>query len=158
VSKKKMVEVKPMTFEEFWADLLKPLPWWQEVGYRVRRWCRDLPWWFRWRLQRRHQYHIVRLGLKPGYYDPYLRVLYAVLEETRRFVAHEAGPRGYIDWTADEHSRAEWAAYTAAAEWWGEHRDTMFDIIDPDEEMRVWDEGVERMVAVLRHLRGMWHA
>lgn len=154
----KLKTTGPMTLEEFMADLEKPLPWWERAWYGARRFIVDLPWWFRWRFQRKHQYHLVRLGLRPGYYDPCIRLLHAILEETSRFVAHEDGPRGIVNWDSEPNHQAAIRAYRDAAAWWAANSGRLDACVNMAEEAQFWGAGVEHMVAVLRHLPLMWYA
>lgn len=149
--------LKFVSMEEFLAELERPLPWWECLWWNLKRLPGDVLWFFKWRFQRRHQYNVVRLNLKPGYYDPCIRLLHAVMDETQRFVEFEE-KQGYVDWNSDEWHQQAWKSYKEASEWWVANKDTMFEIVDWEEELRVWNEGVEKMVSVLRNLRGMWHA
>jgi hypothetical protein len=66
----------------------------------------DIKWWFKYRLMKKHRYHIVDTGLKPGYYDCdtiLLNAAMAVLVDHVENEAHgcdkigEAGLQSYIE-------------------------------------------------------------
>lgn len=143
-----------VTLEEV---LRAPITRWERLRYRVKAIVEDLPWWFRWRFQRKHQYNLLRTGLRPGYYDPDVRILWAVMGEVERFVAHETGPHQITDWEADPEHRAAFAAFQAAAAWWQAHRERLFEWVDWDEEERMRAEALDHLGAVVRHLWFMWY-
>jgi hypothetical protein len=43
-------------------------------------------WAFRYRFDPRHKYNILKTGLKPGYYDPDMQILYAVMNSFATWV------------------------------------------------------------------------
>ena len=78
-------------------------------------------WW--WALLHRfhpsHRYNVVQTGLPPEYYDPCVRLLWAVFSETERFVDNAAE---IIQWDSDsEHAKA-WEILTTAVQWWRDNR------------------------------------
>lgn len=143
-----------VTLEEV---LNAPITRWERVRYRAKAFVGDLPWWFKWRFQRKHQYHLLRTGLRPGYYDPDVRILWAVMAQVERFVADETGPRQITDWEADPEHRAAFAAFQAAATWWRANRDTMFEHVDWQAEERARAKALEHLGNVVRHLWFMWY-
>ena len=44
----------------------------------------DTLWAFRYRFDPRHKYNILKTGLKPGYYDPDIQIMYAVTIDFNR--------------------------------------------------------------------------
>lgn len=56
-------------------------PKWSPIwpAFRFFGWLDDLKWAVIWRLHPRHQYHLVRTGLPPGYYDQDERILHACM-------------------------------------------------------------------------------
>lgn len=57
-----------------------------DVTHPVRRRCKDAIYWFKYRIQPRHKYHIVRTGLPPGYYDEDTRILHACMTALCEYV------------------------------------------------------------------------
>lgn len=129
----------------------------ERVYYRLKSFFEDLPWLFKWRFQRKHQYNILRTGLRPGYYDPDIRILYAVMEQVSEFVARETGPRRITNWSADPETRKAFAAYLAAANWWYENKNTLFDYAEWSVEERKRAEAIQHLGNVVNHLWFMWY-
>ncbi len=117
----------------------------------MTRRLKDLWWWFRHRLDPRHRYHVVPTGMRPGYYDPDIRLISAFFNETATFVERT---RDLIAWESDGGHSEAWAAFTEAAEWWAAHKDDLGECDDGDDG---WDEAKRHMVAVIEHLRCMWY-
>jgi hypothetical protein len=138
-----------VTWGEFDARKIR---WYERLWWRACRACKDTQWWFRHRFEPRHRYHFVSTGLPPGYYDPDLRLIHALFNETSRFVERT---RGVVAWDADEGHSEAWRAFTGAAEWWVTHKGTLFD--DPRTEEAEWREAEEHMMAVIENLRVMWY-
>jgi hypothetical protein len=61
------------------------------VWRRLRRWLRDARWWLDHRSLSR--YHVVKTGLKPGYYDVDYRMLHACFNLLVYYVEHECAWR-----------------------------------------------------------------
>lgn len=51
------------------------IPMWFNVYVKMK--FRDLIWWFKYRLSSKHKYNIIKLALKPDYYELEQRMLYA---------------------------------------------------------------------------------
>jgi hypothetical protein len=69
-------------------------PWFQwtiKPLYRIGRKINDAKYWFMWRFIPRHQYNIVRTGLKPGYYDEDTLMLHACFAILGRYIESEGG-------------------------------------------------------------------
>ncbi len=61
-------------------------PWWfDRIVFKID----DASWWLIYRFNRNHQYHIIRTGLKPGYYDTDDLLEAAILTLFFRFVEVE---------------------------------------------------------------------
>ena len=58
---------------------------------------KDIKWWFFHRFHPSHQYHIIRTGLRPGYYDPEDRILFGVMNIAKEFIEGVC-----INWDSDE--------------------------------------------------------
>ena len=56
----------------------------------------DVSWWFIHRFNRHHHYHIIRTGLKPGYYDTDDLLEAAIITLLYRFVEEERDGPGEI--------------------------------------------------------------
>lgn len=55
----------------------------------------DPLWWFKYRFVKKHQYHIVHTGLKPGYHDARTKILYGIFAEFANWAEtdrHYEGP------------------------------------------------------------------
>lgn len=113
---------------------------WYEYGvwpiYRAGRSIRDGIWWLRYRLDRRHRYHLIDTNLKPGYYDIDHLMLHGMFSLLRRYVEEEhegvedveRWGREKIEmkdeetgWSNEESGRKELEA-AALYRWWMEKR------------------------------------
>lgn len=79
--------------------------------YPLRRYY----WWVMHRVHPRYRYHIVKTGLKPGYYDPDTLILHTCMNLLGDFV-EIAGPR--IAWEGDEYHARAWKEMKEIYEWW----------------------------------------
>lgn len=85
--------------DEWWRfHLIRPI---YNVGNRVHRWI----WKARYRLQKKHRYHLVDTGLKPGYYDADYLMLHSCFSLLCRYVEGEQGGVERLE---------EWSATLAA--------------------------------------------
>lgn len=89
---------------------------------RVRARLQDLVWALRYRLVPRHRYHELATGLAPGYHDLRTRQLHALFDSFARFYAHEAGPHGHVDWSAEEPYARAFAEMGELYRWWTQER------------------------------------
>lgn len=81
----------------FWDNLSK---WWyHDIWSRSK--IRDWYWWLEHRLNPGHRYHVIDTGLKPGFYDPETRILYAVMEEVCSFFENTCDVITYYDADCD---------------------------------------------------------
>lgn len=66
---------------------------WYDYGvwpiYRAGRSIRDGIWWLRYRLDRRHKYHLIDTRLEPSYYDIDHLMLHGMFSLLRRYVEEE---------------------------------------------------------------------
>jgi hypothetical protein len=97
-----------------------PIRWWliettSSVASTVKRWGHSTLWEFKWRLIPKHQYNVIRTSLKPGYYDPDIRILHAVMDEIKRFVDRT---KDTIVWDSDDHHIHVWNELQAIYTWW----------------------------------------
>lgn len=127
------------------------LAWFDDLWWSIKHRAKNAYWWFRHRLDPRHRYHVVRTGLCPGYYDPDIRLMAAIFNETSLFIERTGS---LIRWNDDGHHAAAYKAFTEAAEWWKAHKD---DLGDCDESDAEWQEAKRLMQAVIENLRIMWY-
>lgn len=59
----------------------------------------DARWWLKYRLLPKHQYHLVRTGLEPGYHDYDERMLHAAMALLCKYVAECEGEEALTLWT-----------------------------------------------------------
>lgn len=94
--------------EEFWFDHFYPMPDWY--------------WWLIHRLHPKHRYHVAKTNLKPGYYDPRLRIKAVVFEEIKNYYE-----KNDVSWDCEENGKeAEhpkaFKAMKEATEFWVKNR------------------------------------
>lgn len=119
------------------------------------------PWWkLVHRFNPQHQYHLLRTGLKPGYYDPDTRFLHGVLREVRHYAEIT---QGIIDWDSDDERKETYRLITEASCWYTRFCAYQKDLekgripfdYDRDEE---WQEQAdEHLIAIMRIRRHMWY-
>lgn len=88
--------------------------WW--IKYRLLRpsnMFRDIKWWIKHRTT--DKYHIVKLGLPPGYYDIDHRMLYACFALLVEFVEYEYNN---ADWEWDEEHQKVGKEIKELYNWW----------------------------------------
>lgn len=73
---------------------------------RVKAPIRNLVWWFKYRLQPKHQYHIIRTGLRPGYHDVCTLMPVAIVKLFKDYIEIEK-PFEWFD-TEDSSNKAQW--------------------------------------------------
>jgi len=142
--------------EKEFEDYEKNHPWkskLERLYYRTTQWVKDIPWHFKWRFVKEHQYNKINLPMPPGYYDSDIRLLVAIFTEASKFV-EEAG------WEYDKGHRDMHKALTRAKSWWDEHKDRIMygdnDFVSFEEEEEFNKETVEIAKGVLEHVHGMW--
>jgi hypothetical protein len=92
------------------------------LAYRFFVWLDNLKWEVLWRVHPRHQYHIVRTGLRPGYYDQDERILHACMELLVEYV-RSCDEGGYHTVHDEERRLFDWwlverpANHTRLNEW-----------------------------------------
>lgn len=122
----------------------------------------EIYWWFTHRFNPRHQYHIIRTSLKPGYYDPCERIRYAIFEEVQTFLQRT---EGLYDWSiTPEHQRA-FEELTAAVSWWRENKDyedTLWEQDGPatkimEREAELSEQQKYHLKKIIDNLNSLWH-
>lgn len=63
------------------------------------RFLKNIKYWFMYRFHPKHQYHIVKTGLKPGYYDIDIRMERAMISLLIEFVEQELPHNQFYDQT-----------------------------------------------------------
>ena len=79
-------------------------PWFKATVYRLYRVglaAHNSQYWLMYRLIPKHQYHIVRTGLKPGYYDHDTLILHACFAELGRYIEFYDGPDKLDEFSKD---------------------------------------------------------
>lgn len=140
------------TMEEFLEELKTPFTLWERVRYGVPRFFSDLYWAIKHRIIPKHKYHIIRTGLKPGYYDPDTRILHCIFSEVYNWAEYNnpiiAENEEYVsvydrpltlkddgEWLVNEKNGRtshfigdqNVKLLVDAAEWWGDNKDKFFD-------------------------------
>ncbi len=95
------------------------------VWYQLPRILKDWWWELIHRLHPRHKYHIIRTGLKPGYWDPDTRITFAVFNIAEEFVD---GTKDVVNWDDNEGHKDAWAKLTAAVDWWRKNKLKILDV------------------------------
>jgi hypothetical protein len=109
----------------------------------------DRAWWnLKYRLHPGHRYHVVRTGLKPGYYDIDTIMLHANMELLRRFVEDESGGEQKLqeraEWLrAEGHGDGVEAGALMIYRWWTAQRPS--DLARRDELMHILFGGRNRV-------------
>ena len=122
----------------------------------LRRRLRDAKWWLLHRLVPRHRYHIIRTGLKPGYYDPDWRITFAVFEIVAEFKHHVDG---LINWDSDPGHELAWKAICDATAWWegGAKKHILDGDLSLKDEAALDDLTAIHMAAIGHALPYMWY-
>jgi len=108
-------------------------------------------WWrFRYRLVRKHQYHKLDTGFKPGYYDPCVSIPAALFEETSRFVDRT---EEMINWEIDTGHHEAWNAFKSARDFWRGGYGERFGT----DEFDYSDEAKELLCGIINHVEFMWY-
>jgi len=163
-------------------DIPYALPWyqWEEWGkhkkehYQIRFWIfeefipgiirqfsriNDIKWWFLHRFHPKYRYHIIKTGLKPGYYDSDSRILRACFGELNNFVENCADK---IDWrsSSDEHFQA----YCTMKElwyWWncmrGNEWKELDDAFSFEKEGKLILKDNQQLIKLMKIRHFMWY-
>lgn len=93
--------------------LQETLPMWIRVHItmRINNWY----WSLQHRFNPRHQYNIIRTSLKPGYYDPDTLILYACMDNLKRFFEYKVP---LIEWQSDEGHKKAYDTMKEIYDWW----------------------------------------
>jgi hypothetical protein len=89
-------------------------------SFRWPRWLRDIGWWFQYRFNPKHRYHVIRFA-EPGWIDrdhAMLRCCFMLLDE---FLTKE--PIELIDWNSDPEHRHAITEMRLLHFWWKHQRD-----------------------------------
>ena len=117
------------------------------LGYKLK----DAYWWVMHRVIPWHRYHVAHTELKPGYYDPCIRIMAVVFNEAARFVAYQEDEANKCRWgysDIPEH-QAAYDAFKAAADYWPKY---LADGLDHDDEL-----AYELAKKVLDNVGHMWY-
>lgn len=117
---------------------------------------RDWWWAIRHRFDPRHRYHTVRTGLPPGYYDPCVRLTWAIFSEAERFIDGSE----IVDWESDSGHAAARKVMTEAVAWWKKNRPPVAEgewNTYTTEGEKSHEEAVEHMRAIIGVLGYMWY-
>lgn len=76
------------------------IPMWWRINI-ASRWS-DTKYWFKYRLQKEHKYHLIDTGLEPGYYEIDYRMMHGLFNILKDFCEDE---RPYHDWCWRESSK-----------------------------------------------------
>lgn len=93
--------------------LFDTFPTWVSYQYRD---LRNLGWDFAHRFVPKHQYNIIRTSLKPGYYDPDIRILNATMDLVKEFVEEQG--LDVVAWNEDENHQWAWKELNEIYHWW----------------------------------------
>lgn len=87
--------------------------------------------WIQHRINPKHKYNTIYLKLKPGYYDPDVRIRHALFEELVRFLDN-----AQIDWKATPKHLAVYNSLKEAYDWWIVGRPEMVEA--EEKSLMVW--------------------
>ena len=111
---------------------------------------KDGHYWLRSRLHPKYRYHVVKTGLRPGYYDEDDLILHSCMALLERFVAWHGGEQDFEKFTDDLREPDEWGTdwsrqihkqteALAIWRWWKyqrpqdeRHKDQLWDSLPPD--------------------------
>lgn len=125
---------------------------------------REFVWKIIHRVHPKHRYHVVKTGLKPGYYDPDVRILYSNMNLMKEFVEIT---KDTVDWDSDEGHQHAWNELQDIYKWWEgyeellESRDKALNSPNYEEyfdfENRVHDEEQKMLIRLMKIRRYMWY-
>lgn len=87
--------------------------------YGIYKFFHNLKWKILHRFHPKHQYHIIRTRLEPGYYDPDTQIMEGVFALLCDYVENNT-EWGVINWEGDEAHAAAWKEMNELAEWFKE--------------------------------------
>lgn len=136
----------------------------QDVWWALWRFRRNLVWGIIHRVHPKYRYHVVKTGLKPGYYDPDTRILYTNMNLTKEFVDIT---KDTVEWNSDEGHRHAWDELQTIYKWWEGYEDLLKSrdktLDNPnfegyaEFEQRVYDEEKEMLVRLMKVRNFMWY-
>jgi len=124
---------------------------WKDLGYKLKTWWLDAYWWVAHRVSPRHRYHVINTGLKPGYYDPDIRLLSGLFTEVISFMRDN-----HWDWTQIDSDKQAYKDLVAAAEFGKAYLGTVEAGVlapKPDEH----GQAIRHAKKVLDNLNHMWY-
>jgi hypothetical protein len=166
--KKKQKELYPI-----WFFFHKTIPSkWRRFSYILTH---EIPWWFKHRLIPQHRYHVVRTGLKPGYYDPDTLIFWACFKQFERYLKYHSewldDPEIYPE-SEDDGSENGWHHFRREAkalrQWWNVDRpsrnvDWWKSNLSDEESFKgfqmedEWDkEDTQMLVRLAKIRKGLW--
>lgn len=144
---------------------------WSSRWWWYPRRIKDAVWWFRWRFDPRHQYNVVKTGLKPGYYDIDTLLLHASMSLLCRYVEDERGGRDKLLERISQLREEEGKYYgpshepwinleievLAIYDWWQDNKNYMDRVfINLDVEDAFYQTCNEMLKRVIDIRRGLW--
>jgi hypothetical protein len=124
----------------------------------LRRHLDNLRWWLAYRLIPRHRHHIIRTTLRPGYYDPCMRLESALFDVTQEFWDYT---KNVVDWYWNQQHAGAGDAFEAATEFWKANRKLLQEGGSSPEEMKKVDQlreqAQEHLLAIVKYLGHMWY-
>lgn len=116
----------------------------------------NLKWWVAHRFHPRHRYNILKTSLKPGYYDPCVRIESAILDETQKFFEYT---KDLIYWDSDKEHQEASEAFENATKFWKAHRKAIQDGkgCSYEERERLAEQAKLHLREVIQHLDFMWY-
>lgn len=132
--------------------------------YKIRRKITDIKWWILHRVHPKHRYHVVKLNLEPGYYDPDARILYAVMSIVSDFVKDHGGIEKLEEFTKELEQEEEFIPINQISSqkevaiiyrWWTEEWKEHWDAEFEDEEALLEKEK-EMLIRVMSIRDNLW--
>lgn len=168
------------TFEEFRDWLFRPRTFWERVRYGIPRFFSDMYWAFKYRFVPKHKYNIIRTGLKPGYYDPSIKITFGIFEEVSRWVEHNNPIICEDDeyecvydraltllkdgtWAVNEKNGKEskfigsmkTKLLVDAADWWKENKDKVWN--DDMEDSEITNQVKQHLHNIIDNMEQLWY-
>lgn len=122
---------------------------------KARRLFRSLKWWFFHRFVPLHQYHIIRTSLRPGYYDPCMRLESAIFDVTKEFWDNT---KHLIDWNSDKYHKEAAKVFQSATDFWNRSRKILQEgEVWGQEERDLRAQSEKHLLGILKNLDSMWY-